>query len=98
MKPRVYFTRLIPEAALKKLAENCDYRVWEGELPVPRDILLQEVPQVDALLSLLTDKIDGAVMNAAPRLRVISNMGETASPVITMQVAEGPNGLDHGNR
>jgi len=74
MKPRVYVTRLIPEAALKKLADNCDYRIWEGELPVPRDVLLQEVPPVDALLSLLTDKIDGAVMNAASKLRVISNM------------------------
>ena len=74
MKPRVYVTRLIPEAALKKLADNCDYRIWEGELPVPRDVLLQEIPPVDALLSLLTDKIDGAVMNAASKLRVISNM------------------------
>lgn len=74
MKPSVYVTRLIPEAALKKLADNCDYRIWEGELPVPRDVLLQEVPPVDAVLSLLTDKIDGAVMNAASKLRVISNM------------------------
>jgi glyoxylate reductase len=74
MRPVVYVTRLIPEVALQKLAENCDYRIWEGELPVPRDVLLREVPPVDALLSLLTDKIDGAVMDAAPKLRVISNM------------------------
>lgn len=74
MRPVVYVTRLIPEVALQKLAENCDYRIWEGELPVPRDVLLREVPPVDALLSLLTDKVDGAVMDAAPKLRVISNM------------------------
>jgi len=74
MRPRVYVTRLVPGAALKKLGETADYGIWEGELPVPHDVLLREVPVVDALLSLLTDRIDAAVMDAAPRLRVISNM------------------------
>ena len=74
MKPKVYVTRLIPEGPLTKLGENCDYRLWDGELAVPREVLLREVPPVDALLSLLTDKIDAAIMDAAPKLRVISNM------------------------
>jgi glyoxylate reductase len=74
MKPKVYVTRLIPEEAVQKLSENADCRIWEGELPVPRAVLLREVKTVNALLSLLTDKIDAAVMDAAPRLRVISNM------------------------
>jgi len=74
MKPKVYVTRLIPAVALKKLGESCDYRIWEGELAIPRDAVLREVPEVDGLISLLTDKIDGPVMDAAPRLRVISNM------------------------
>jgi len=74
MKPRVYVTRLIPESAIKKLADNADCRVWEGELPVPREVLLREVQAADAVLSLLTDKIDAAVMDASPKLRVISNM------------------------
>jgi len=74
MKPKAYVTRPIPEEALKKLAENAEYHIWEGELPVPREALLGEVSGVDAVLSLLTDKIDAAVMDAAPKLRVISNM------------------------
>jgi len=74
VKPKVYVNRLIPEEALKKLAQSCDYRIWEGELAVPRDVLLKEVPGIDALLSLLTDKIDAPIMDAAPKLRVISNM------------------------
>jgi len=74
MRPKVYVTRLIPEEALKKLAENVDYHIWEGKLPIPRDVLLREVAPVDALLSLLTDKVDGPIMDAAPKLRVISNM------------------------
>jgi glyoxylate reductase len=74
VKPKVYVNRLIPEEALKKLAQSCDYRIWEGELAVPRDVLFKEVPEIDALLSLLSDKIDGPIMDAAPKLRVISNM------------------------
>jgi glyoxylate reductase len=74
VKPKVYVNRPIPEEALKKLAQTCDYRMWEGELPVPRDVLLKEVPEIDGLLSLLTDKIDAAIMDAAAKLRVISNM------------------------
>lgn len=74
MKPKAYVNRLIPEEALKKLAQTCDYRVWEGELAVPRDVLLREVAEVDGLLSLLTDKIDAPIMEAAPKLRAISNM------------------------
>jgi glyoxylate reductase len=74
VKPKVYVTRLIPEEALKKLAQTCDYHIWKGELAVPRDVLLKEVPEIDALLSLLTDKIDAPIMDTAPKLRVISNM------------------------
>ncbi len=74
MRPKVYVTRVIPEQPLKKLEENCDCRVWDAELAIPREVLLREVPPVDAVLSLLTDKIDADVMDAAPRLRVISNM------------------------
>jgi glyoxylate reductase len=74
VKPKVYVNRLIPEEALRKLAQSCDYRIWEGELVVPRDVLLKEIPQIDALLSLVSDKIDAPIMDAAPKLRVISNM------------------------
>src|SRR5439155_23553536 len=43
------------------------------DVPPSRQVLLREVTQVDGLLSLLTDRIDGEVMDAAPRLRVVSN-------------------------
>lgn len=72
-KPKVYVTRCIPEAGLSMLRRACSLRVWEGELPVPRDVLLQEVRDADGLLTLLTDSVDQAVLDAAPRLRVVSN-------------------------
>ena len=71
---RVYVTRELPSAALDPLAEAVSVRVWPGELPPPPDVLLAEAADADALLTLLTDRIDAAIMAAAPRLRVISNM------------------------
>jgi glyoxylate reductase len=73
-RPKVYVTRLIPEEGLSLVREATDCRIWEGELPTPRDVLLREVAEVDGLLCLLTDRIDAELLQAAPRLRVVSQM------------------------
>ena len=73
-RPRVYVTRVIPEDGLALVREATACRVWEGELPPPREVLLREVGEIDGLLCLLTDPIDAALLDAAPRLRVISQM------------------------
>ncbi len=72
-KPKVYVTRIIPEEGLKMVREFAETKVWEGELPPPREVILEEVKEIDGLLCLLTDKIDAEVMDAAPKLKVISN-------------------------
>ncbi|MCD6553095.1 MAG: D-glycerate dehydrogenase [Anaerolineae bacterium] len=74
VKPRVYVTRIIPQAGLEMVREFCEAEVWEGEMPPPRQVLMEKVKGVDGLLSLLTDPIDAEVMDAAgPQLKVISN-------------------------
>lgn len=72
-KPRVFVTRLIPEEGLAMVRDATDMQLWEDELPPPHDVLLQQVRDVDGLLSLLTDKIDAPLMDSNPRLKVISN-------------------------
>jgi glyoxylate reductase len=73
-RPRVYVTRIIPQAGLDMVHEFCEAEVWEGETPPPREVLLEKVRGLDGLLSLLTDLINAAVMDAAgPQLKVISN-------------------------
>ena len=75
MKPKVFITRAIPEAGLDLLRPIAEIEVWEDELPPPRESLLQKVKGVDGLLTLLTDKIDSQVMDAAgASLKVISQM------------------------
>jgi glyoxylate reductase len=73
MGPRVYVTRLIPKRGLDLLCGFAEAKVWEEELPPAREVLLEEVKEVEGLLSLLTDTIDAELMDAAPNLKVISN-------------------------
>jgi glyoxylate reductase len=72
-KPKVFVTRLLPEKGLHIVQESCDADVWPNELPPSREELLSHMRGKDGLLSLLTDAIDEAVMDATPHLRVVSN-------------------------
>ena len=65
MKPKVFVTRVIPDEGLNLVLEACDAEVWPGELPPPRDVLLERVKGVWGVLSLLTDSIDGELLDAA---------------------------------
>jgi glyoxylate reductase len=74
MKPRVYVTRILPKEAMDRINSFCDAKTWDGPLPPPRKVLEENVVNIDGLVSLLTDKIDAALMDKAPKLKVISNM------------------------
>ncbi len=72
--PSVLITRRIPPEKLSIARQTCEVDLWDDELPPPREVLLQRARGKQALLVLLTDRIDAAVMDAAgPGLRVISN-------------------------
>lgn len=73
-KPKVFVTREIPEKGLSLVREFCDADIWHEETPPPREQLLLHLKGVHGLLSLLTDRVDGTVMDVSPDLRVISNM------------------------
>jgi glyoxylate reductase len=73
-KPRVFVTRQILKSGLDLIVDFCDAEVWPEELPPSHAEILAHVHGVEGLLSLLTDPIDSAVMQAAgPGLKVISN-------------------------
>jgi glyoxylate reductase len=74
MSRRVFVTRTIPKAGLDIVHAAAEAEVWPDELPPPRDALLEKVRGVDGLLSLLTDRVDDELLDAAgPQLRVVSN-------------------------
>lgn len=74
-RPQVYITRQIPEAAVKIIAEACDYRIWTSEPePVPSEVLAREIADVDGVLTMLTEKWDAPRLARAPKLKVIAQM------------------------
>jgi D-3-phosphoglycerate dehydrogenase len=73
-KPKVFVSRMIPEGGLDMVREACDAEIWEEPEPIPREILLERVQGIDGLLSLLTEKVDAELLDAAgPGLKVVSN-------------------------
>lgn len=72
-RPRVFVARAIPQVALDMLAAECDVTVWPDRLPPPADELRKRVAGCDGLISILTDKVDAALLDAAPTLKVVSN-------------------------
>ncbi|MGB8648277.1 MAG: D-glycerate dehydrogenase [Anaerolineae bacterium] len=74
MKPQVFVTRIIPDQGLDLIRENTEMDLWESELPPPHDVLLEHLKGKQGVVSLLTDRMDAALMDANPQIKVISNM------------------------
>ena len=73
-KPKVFVARKMAPEALAKIAAETEMELWDGELPPPRNVYLEKVRGIDGLLSILTDKIDAEIMDAAPGIKIISNL------------------------
>lgn len=75
MKPKVYITRKLPDVIVKKIESVCEVRMWpEEDIPVPREILLEEIEEVEGIYSMLTETIDKEVLSHAKNLKAIANM------------------------
>jgi glyoxylate reductase len=72
-KPRVFVSRRIPELGLKMIAARCEMEVWPEQLPPSYEVLRGKINECNGLVSLLTDRIDGPLLDAAPLLKVVSN-------------------------
>ncbi|MEX0824634.1 MAG: D-glycerate dehydrogenase [Pirellulaceae bacterium] len=73
-RPRVFVSREIPKVGLQRIAEVAEMDVWPERMPPSREALLTRVAGCDGILTLLSDRVDQRVMDAAgDQLRVISN-------------------------
>lgn len=73
-KPRIFVTRKIAPKALDLLRQHCEVNLWPEDMPPSREELLAKIGEIDGLLCLLTEKIDGEVMDTPASLKVISNL------------------------
>lgn len=72
---RVVVTRRIPSRGIELLRDaGFDVAVWPGELPPTREELIAFARGADGLLTLLTERIDGSLLDALPTVKVVSNM------------------------
>lgn len=73
-RAKAYVTRRLPGQALERIAAECEVEVWQGDVPLTRETLLEGVEGRDGVLTLLTDRVDGELLDrAGSQLRVVSN-------------------------
>src|SRR5712691_10946849 len=74
-KPRVFVARRIPAEGLDLIRDACELELWDDELPPPRADLLRAVAGCAGILTLLTDRVDDELLDAAgSQLRVVSDL------------------------
>jgi glyoxylate reductase len=71
---KALLTRRIPSSILAKLQAGCEVDLYEGPGAIPADELKRRIADKDALISVLTDRVTPELLDAAPRLRIVSNI------------------------
>lgn len=72
---KVLVTRKLPSKVIARLEQECDVDLYVGESAISRDELLRRVAGKHAIICLLTEPIDAAVLDAAgPQLKIVANV------------------------
>jgi glyoxylate reductase len=73
--PKIFITRKIPETGINLLKEKgYDVEISDFDGILPREQLFQRIKGADAILSLLTDKVNADFFEAAgPQLKIVAN-------------------------
>src|SRR6184192_4913962 len=73
-KPKVFATHRLFEPARKILQEHCEVEYWEKPERPPREEVLRRVKDKEALVCLLTEKVNDELLLAAPKLKIAANV------------------------
>ncbi len=73
-RPKLFATHRLFDPARTLLAAKFDVDYWEQSERPPRAEVLQRVVGAQALICLLTEKINDELLDAAPGLRIVSNV------------------------
>ncbi len=92
---RIFVTRELPGPALARLKGSHDTTIWPGQLPPSYEQLREHSSEAEALLTLLTDRIDAQLIAGAPKLRVIANYAVGYDNIDV--AAAGARGIQVGN-
>ena len=70
---RVFVTRQLPGPALDRLRSIHEVEVWPERLPPSAEEFAARAGDAEGLLTLLTEKVDAALLERCPRVRAIAN-------------------------
>jgi glyoxylate reductase len=73
-RPSVFVSRVIPDAGLTLLREHFDVSVWPHDRPPTREELIAQTRGKDALVCLLTEKVDAGVLAELPSVKIVANV------------------------
>ena len=73
MKPIVSITNILPDAGLDALRPHCELHLNESDNPPGRDDLARMAKISQGMITYLSDKIDGNIIDGGQNLKVIAN-------------------------
>ncbi len=71
-KPKLFVTRELPGGWKERVSKYYDVEVWPEYTAPPYEVLLEKAREADALVTLLTDRVDCNLIESSPRLRIIA--------------------------
>ncbi|MDE1977448.1 MAG: D-glycerate dehydrogenase [Elusimicrobia bacterium] len=71
-RPKVLVTRRIPEEALRLLSSHFEVDYRGKDTAIPRPEFLRKIKDKEGLLCVLTEKVDQQLLDAAPKLKIVS--------------------------
>lgn len=74
MKPKILVTREVFDETLEYLAQHCEVESNQQDVPLTATALAQRLADKDGVMCSLTDRIDGALLGATTRLKVVANI------------------------
>ncbi len=74
MVDRIVVTRNPPGDAVERLREHADVWLWPHDTEIDPSVLREQIANATGLYCMLTDPIDGQLLDKAPKLRVVSTM------------------------
>ncbi len=73
-KPKILVTREVFDETLDYLRQHADVQANQGDKPYAPDALAAALADKDGLMCCLTDRVDAALLAAAPGLRAVANI------------------------
>ena len=88
-KLKVYITRKFFDEAIDLLESVADVEFFELENdPIPRELLKEKIADIDGLIPMLTDRIDGELLDLGKNLKVVSNYAVGYNNIVVPEATE----------